>query len=362
MTNLFSKPPKNLRNILNSLDLVDCLQTLIGKPFKLSGQPRTDGSNARKLITECLSEYSSCEVANDESYAIIPPRKKGVPRLLLELIDTFIVTSGENYNLQVWNRYPNSQSVLVEYSNGKCIRCCDIRFVFLKVNAQSSIIDSIIVLTPSYIEKKFGTFGKPTIKHQIIIPPQKRAEIKGNILLGKDTKTMIDFCRKSYKKPSEKMTEFPIESKPFSIEILFKSVAQNLVGVRLQGNDTKTRGQNLERKVMSLLGYNSRLVGGYPDIPNQLLEVKLQDSATIDLGKFSPETDAVIFSDFTTKDIRYLIALTNHQSRVIESVVLVSGAELGKVFTYVSATSFKCQRMIPMSFFEKYRGKAVFNP
>ncbi len=250
----------------------------------------------------------------------------------------------------------------MEYSNAKSIRCCDIRFVLLKVNTQKSVVESIVVLTSEYIEKHFGVFGKPTIKHQIIIPPQKRVEIKGNILLGEDTKKMVDFCRKTYKEPSEKMIDFPINSKPFSIEILSKKVAQNLVGVRLQGSDTKTRGQNLERKVMSLLGYDSQLVGGFPDIPNQLLEVKVQDSSTIDLGKYSPETDNVIFSNLTTKDVRYLIALTDPQNRVVESVVLVSGAELGKVFTYVSDTSFKCQRTIPMSFFEKYKGKAVFNP
>lgn len=141
-----------------------------------------------------------------------------------------------------------------------------------------------------------------------------------------------------------------------------KLVAEKLLGTKLQSADTKNKGQFLERKAMALLGYKSSLVGGYPDIPNQLLEVKVQDSPTIDLGKYSPEFEEVIYSNITTKDIRYLIALTNPKTNLIESVVLVSGKELGDIFSFVSDTSFKCQRSIPMSFFEKYKKKCVFNP
>lgn len=35
--------------------------------------------------------------------------------------------------------------------------------------------------------------------------------------------------------------------------------------------------------------------------------------------------------------------------------------ELGKIFTYVSDKSYKCQRSIPMSFFEEQKGKVVYN-
>ena len=118
----------------------------------------------------------------------------------------------------------------------------------------------------------------------------------------------------------------------------------------------------LEKKAMTLLGYKSNLVGGYPDVPNQLLEVKVQDSPTIELGKYSPEFEEVIYSNITTEDIRYLIALTNPKTNVVESVILVSGKELCDIFSFVSDTSFKCQRSIPMSFFEEYKKKCVFNP
>ena len=154
----------------------------------------------------------------------------------------------------------------------------------------------------------------------------------------------------------------------FSIQLLTEMVAKKLIGKTLNANDTKNRGQELERFVLQLLGYSEDnfhvLAGGYPDILNQLLEVKVQDSPTVDLGKYSPETDEIVMegSDITTGDIRYLIALTNSQTNIIEGVVLVPGERLGEIFTYVRDTSFKCQRSIPMSFFEDLKGKCVFNP
>lgn len=362
MDKKFNIPPKNPRDVMSANELSICLKNLIGKTVKMTGKPRTDGSTLRKMVTGCLSVRSTCEVAKSSEYEIIPPRGKGIPRLLLELVDTYIVTSGTNYNLQVWNRFPNSKSALVEYKNGKKICACDIRLVFLKIDMLKSIIESVVILTPAYIEKKFGVFGKPTIKHQIIISEKKREEIKGVVLLGTDTKRMLGICRKTYKQPTEKMTDFPEKAKPFCIELLSKLVAEKLLGIKLQSSDTKNRGQILERKTMALLGYKSNLVGGYPDIPNQLLEVKVQDSPTIDLGKYSPEFEEAVYSNITTKDIRYMIALTNSKTNVIESVVLVSGKDLCDIFSFVGDTSFKCQRSIPMSFFDEYRKKCVFNP
>lgn len=104
------------------------------------------------------------------------------------------------------------------------------------------------------------------------------------------------------------------------------------------------------------------LDGGYPDIRNQMLEVKVQDSPTIDLGRYSPQFEENIKDAFTTRTIRYLIALTNAMNGSIDGVVLVPGEELGKNFTYVAEKSFKCQRSIPMEFFEKFKGRAVYNP
>ena len=164
------------------------------------------------------------------------------------------------------------------------------------------------------------------------------------------------------------MVQEPSANKLFSLELIKTKVDEKLVGYKIPSDSTKKRGQTLERKVLDLLGYTlvdkDLLYGAYPDILNQLLEVKVQDTQTVDLGKFSPEHEEIINKELnlTTYDVRYLIALTNPKTETIEGIILSPGEKLGEVFSYVSDKSYKCQRSIPMSFFEKYKGKVVINP
>jgi hypothetical protein len=120
--------------------------------------------------------------------------------------------------------------------------------------------------------------------------------------------------------------------------------------------------------VATALGYTinngEALAGGYPDIRHQALEVKVQDSATVDLGMYSPQFEVEIpnLDGITTKNVRYLIALTNSSSGVIEGIILCAGQYLSENFSYVADKSYKCQRSIPMNFFDKIIGKVVINP
>jgi hypothetical protein len=364
-------PPKSPTMVMSPEKLIESLKSLLGTLFHLTGKPRTDGSNMRKLVTNALQLSGISPEVELGSFEIIPPKKKGVPKIIREMVDTYIVTTGDSYNLQVWNRYPNSHSVLVKYANGETIRSKDIRLIFIKIDIVTERIDSIVILTPDYIENKFGKFGKPTIKHQLLILPKQRKMIinsEDSILSLPDTKNLTYRICHTYKSTPANMLKEPDFQDLFSIGLLKDMVAKKLIGKILEANDTKNRGQALERLVLQLLGYSednlASLAGGYPDIPNQLLEVKVQDSPTVDLGKYSPETDELVFenSNVATGDIRYLIALTNPQTSIIEGILLVPGEKLSDIFTYVSDTSFKCQRSIPMSFFEGQKGKCVFNP
>ena len=351
--------------------LINCLKSLLGASFRLTGKPRTDGSSLRKLVSNTLLTFGLSPEAEVESFEFVPPKKKGVPKLIREMVDTYIVTTGDTYNLQVWNRYPNSHSILVKFNNEEVIKCRDIRLIFVKIDTEKELIDSIVILTPEYIETTFGKFGKPTIKHQLLILPKQRDAIiksDNSVLSFSDTKNLSYRIRHTYLSTPVNMLKEPDFNDLFSIQLLVEMVAKRLVGISLEINDTKNRGQALERLVLQLLGYSEEnlqgLAGGYPDIPNQLLEVKVQDSPTVDLGKYSPEIEEFILeeSNITTRDIRYLIALTNPQTNIIEGVVLTPGERLSEIFTYVSDTSFKCQRSIPMNFFEGLKGKCVFNP
>ncbi len=371
MNDLFKLPPQSSALLSNPENLIQKLSSLIGTPFKITGKTRTDGSNVRKLIASTLEKFDLPEQVKENSYEIVPPKGKGIPKITREFIDTYIVTSGSSYNLQVWNRLPASNSLLVKYDSGESLKCSDVRLVFVKIDLEKNLIASIIILSPSYIESHFGKFGKPTIKHQLLISSKIRKNIFESfdkILSFPDSQKLTDDVTHDYIQPKSGMADEPDLKKLFSIPLLKKMVAEKLIGRKLDAAATKNRGQALERMVLELLSYivkeGDLLHGGFPDIRNQLLEVKVQDSPTVDLGKFSPEKEELVFEkqNLTTFDTRYLIALANPHTEIIEGIILTPGEKLGDIFSYVSSQSYKCQRAIPMSFFAKYDGKTVFNP
>lgn len=371
MNKEFQIPASSPKNLTKLEDLRNRLKVLIGVDFKLTGKSRTDGSNLRKLIASTLEKFPLPSPAGDGQYEIVPPKKKGIPKITREFIDTYIVTSGNSYNLQVWNRIPSSQTLLIKYENGESLKCNDVRFILTKIDVTQNKIASIIIATPEYIVKKFGAFGKPTIKHQLLISSKTRQRIyesQEKIMFFKDSNKLSYLIRHDFEPPKSNMVEDAKFNEILSIELIKSLVAEKLIGFKLAADSTKNRGQSLERKVLELLGYepstSDLLYGAYPDIPNQLLEVKVQDTQTVDLGKFSPEKEEVINTELniTTYDIRYLIALTNPQTEIIEGIILSPGEKLGEVFSYVSDQSYKCQRPIPMDIFEKNRGLVVINP
>lgn len=358
------KPPK-CKNVISSPDeLVENLKPLIGQKIAMTGKSRTDGSNFRKIITNHLLSNYMPEAADE--YEIIPFKQKGVPAFLREYIDTYIVTTGNLYNLQVWNRNPNSASVQVDLKNGETLLANDVRFVLGKINADNCI-ESIIVMTPDYIERRFGKFGKPTVKQQLIISDKKREDIirnGGMVITDSNLAEELLVCDDGIIGDDVSIKDEPDRVLP--IETIDKRIRDTLVGEKLDISlSTKQRGQQLERMVAYQLGYSgmhNKLEGGYPDIRNQMLEIKVQDSPTIDLGKYSPQFEEQINDNFTTRTIRYLIALTNAMDGTIDGLIMCPGEELGKNFTYVAEKSFKCQRSIPMSFFDDFKGCVVFNP
>lgn len=367
MSNL-SLPPENVLEVLSGKELADKLYPLIGTSFPLVGNPRTNGSKLRKIIARQLDD-ESVKVAKKGDFEIIPLKRKGIPKLLALLADSYIVTTGKNYNLQVWNRFPNTTNILVEYKNNNAtIKCNDIRFILAQIDSEKQQIRTIIVATPQYIVDLFGIFGVPTMKYQLIITDSKRKLITNSIskcLYFDDTKKMSVHTHGNFFDITDSISSPPRSGYLLSLDEINKKVVNSLLGKKLSNADTKTRGQELERLVATLLGYqvNDTLVGGYPDIPNQLLEIKVQDSPTVDLGKYSPSNPVVINTglNITTEDIRYLIALTDKLGN-IEGIILCPGNKLGNLFTFVNGTSYKCQRSIPMDFFDSFSGKSVFNP
>jgi len=359
-------PPKRKNDLTPPIKLAKKLEKLIGKDFILTGKSRTDGSNLRKLIAQTLFEDNPPKEVGEDDYELLS--KKGVPKILLEYIDTYIITSGTTYNLQVWNRNPSSSSVQVEYRDGSTLQSDEVRFIFVKIDIVQEKIETIVVLTPQYIVDNFGKFGKPTVKSQLIISSKFRQNI-----LNSTNKILFYSDDLGDNSNFNNLDKFSIHDEP-TIESLLpmnsikEIILKEIIGLEIPPSSTKNRGQLLENIFAKALGYklkeNESLAGGYPDIRNQALEIKLQDSPTVDLGKYSPEFEELIpkCGGFTTQTMRYCIVLTNPKTYIVEGAILSVGSKLGLNFTYIADKSYKSQRSIPMSFFDKFKGKSLFNP
>lgn len=372
MSSLLKTPPLSPSLITPGEEIARRLQTLIGTPFQLApgnNKARTDGSNLRKRVACVLEETPLPPESIAGSFKVLPPKEKGVTRLRREWIDTFIVTTGKSYNLQVWNRNPSEPMPQIEYSDGQILRANDIRFALIRVDPVAHIIRSVVVATPAYIVEHFGKFGKQTVKEQLIITESRRKEIlarEDSLLFYPDEPPVLTASTL----PAD-LSGFSIRDKPDSnnlipLTTLRRFVLEKLIGREIKAGSTKNRGQALESIVAEGLGYKTgeSLVGGYPDLRHQILEVKIQDAATVDLGKYSPqfEEDVPDCPGITTRQIRYLIALTDPSHNKCVGAILCPGSKLGEHFVYVGEKSFKCQRAIPMSFFDKFDGKSVYNP
>lgn len=367
-----SIPPASPGELSSGDEIAQRIAPLIGKPFPLTGKTRTDGSNVRKAVAQLLEESSALPVPSpDGAWRIVPPKGKGVPRLLREFVDTYTVTSGSSYNLQVWNRNPSQPIPQIEYLDGSVLRANDVRLILVRVDVALHRIRCIIVATPKYIVEHFGKFGKETVKEQLIILPRIRQQVlamKPPILFYPDDAPLADKFKSRIIAQKSRIHDGPTTATTLRLRAILQFVQSQLIGRRIEPSATKNRGQQLEQMVAAGLGYQVTdadvLIGAYPDIRHQALEVKIQDAATVDLGRYSPQFDEPVDGcpGFTTQTIRYLIVLTDPKSGVCQGAVLCPGRRLAEHFVYVAEKSFKCQRSIPMAFFERFDGKAVFNP
>jgi len=217
----FKIPPKSVNDLTPPEKLAKKLSSLIGVEFNLTG--KTDGSNIRKLVASALERTPLPVAAKEDEYEIIPPKGKGIPKITREFVDTYIVTSGKTYNLQVWNRIPASETLLIKLERNNSLKCNDVRFVFVRINIDKSIVDSVVILTLEYIELNFGKFGKPTIKHQLLISSKARKEIyesEEKILFYPDSKKLLFLLKHDFEPPKENMVNGPSAQEIFSLELI----------------------------------------------------------------------------------------------------------------------------------------------
>lgn len=210
-----------------------------------------------------------CEVLG---YPVPPSFKKTRPRFFGPVFDTYVQTSD---NLQVWNE---------ELSPTR-------RYVLLRPDAKGNIVRVRVVIGTdlALLDKT----GRLTQKYQAQLNPGKALT---ELISAADTETLQP-CLSSARR--RKFTSSPIDYPTADCLLSIAAVFDRLKG--LVGRSfpdagiaqERNRGAGLHRLVCKALGYpNYKDDGRFPDVRNQLLEVKLQTSPTIDLGLVTPASEA----------------------------------------------------------------------
>jgi len=119
----------------------------------------------------------------------------------------------------------------------------------------------------------------------------------------------------------------------------------------------RNRGADLHRIVCDALGYADYADNGqFPDIRNQMLEVKLQTSPTIDLGLVSPDSDSLLdMPQVNTfhmrhRDVRYAVFMgtTDGVNVTLQNLFVVIGDEFFNRFQRFEGKVLNKKLQIPL--------------
>jgi len=208
-------------------------------------------------------------------YPVPKSFNKCQPRFTGQDFDT---SNQQKLNMQIWNEpiVPTRRYALVRIGADNIVRTVKV------------VLGEILI--------PFDRSGKLTTKYQAQVLPGPE---KLNLLAQRDTDALMPYLASTSMRSVNDSNPFvsPIDQPKrlslFSIEEIFHRLAP-LVGRSFQDagrTQDRNRGADLHRMVCQALGYeNYQDNGQFPDVLNQLLEVKLQTSPTIDLGLVLPNS------------------------------------------------------------------------
>ena len=257
-------------------------------------------------------------------YTVPKSFSKTQPRFPGQNFDTYVQKSN---NLQIWNE---------EVSPGR-------RYALIRVDDNNRVTKVRVVTGP--VIAAFDTTGTLTHKYQArsiapvtaskLVCPEDTGNIKSRIIAANASGFL------------------PIAE-------MFAALLR-LVGTTFldPGNDQeRNRGGKLHEEVCKSLGGSTWSDNGqFPDIKEQMLEVKLQTSPTIDLGLVTPDSEEPIadLPEFLHHDVRYAVFYAETDSRVvrINHVILSTGKEFFTFFQRFGGkvTNKKLQIPLPRDFF-----------
>ena len=332
----------------SSLTIYDTIET--GHPLLWIPSPELEdilnqsliGFSVAGLALRTRSKVVKEQVCLSLGYPIPKGFQKTQPRFPGQDFDVYIQKSN---NLQVWNE---------DLSPTR-------RYVIIRVS-DDDIITKVKVVTGASLAV-LDTTGKLTQKYQArLIKDDDEFELISN----QDTELLSQFVDRDI---DLSLVPSPIDNPKYREILPVKDIFERLkklVGKTFidAGRDQeRNRGAALHSLVCEHLGYNNyKDDGRFPDIRQQLLEVKLQTSPTIDLGLVCPDSEAPLDipqlngTQVRHCDVRHALfyAKTDNQIVTITNLYLTTGKDFFTRFPQFQGKVLnkKIQIPLPSDFFD----------
>lgn len=296
------------------------------------------GKNYGDLPLRTRSKTVNMDICSALGYPVPSSFKKTKPRFPGQDFDKYVQKA---LNLQVWNEEisPERRYVVIQQRN-------------------NGDIGRVRVISGDELAR-YDKTGTLTQKYQAKLKPSLDAEALNMAISDTDNiqsilgRVVNDTAHKSL--PSDN----PLLSDLKPIEWLYSKLSQ-LIGSSITDaglDQERNRGAELHRAACELLGYRSYSDNGqFPDIRNQLLEVKLQTSPTIDLGLVLPTSEQHLEGlsldgrKVRHCDVRYAVFYgeTDGSRVIINSVYMASGENFFSIFQQFGGMTVNKKLQIPL--------------
>lgn len=299
------------------------------------------GLSLKGLPIRTRSKVIKGKVCEALGYPVPVSFKKTQPRFPGQNLDIY---TQKSRNLQIWNE---------EISPAR-------RYAIIVVDGDD-IVTTVKVVGGDALAK-LDTTGTLTQKYQAGM--SLTSEQGAHLLVENDTENLLSVVTTNFNQELLNPSVDPDSDTLLPIKEVFERL-KSLVGIKFSdiGSDQeRNRGAIIHEYASKALGYLEHSDNGqFPDIRNQLIEIKLQTSPTIDLGLVSPDSKELLDTkeingvNVSHKDVRYAIfgaKITDGEMEVTH-FFLVNGANFYTHFRQFQGKVLnkKLQIPLPLSFF-----------
>ena len=234
---------------------------------------KLSGLSLTGLPLRTRSKVVKSEICNALGYPIPPAFKKTQPRFFGQNFDAY---TQKSTNLQVWNEEleQDRRYVIIQIDTSDVVRSCRVI-----TGADLAELDTTGTLTHKYQARLTGVEGVYELVNEADTE-YLRSIITTDSIIELSALNPTDSPKPGFLLPIQEV-----------YERLKRVVHRSFPDPG--ADQERHRGAALHAMVCEALGYSSYADNGrFPDVFNQLLEVKLQTSQTVDLGLVTPTSES----------------------------------------------------------------------